>query len=400
MSRAAGRLCRTHEGQRTMSDRKIVWVLLLVGIMEPTVDRLSADCSWTAKAPMPMARMGLSTSAVNGRIYAIGGASSLTGTYYALVEEYDPATDTWIRKTNMPTARNGLAAAVVQDRIYVVGGEPSAQASLTTLEVYDPATDIWATKADMPTPRTFHCACAVEGKVYVLGGVTAGIPGAERNPPNLDVYDPMTDTWTTQGELPTPRACAAACVVDGQIYLIGGVIGSLHEAPLRIVERYEPATDTWTRKADMPTARMNLVTVVLDGKIHALGGGTWNSSIYSKVEMYDPDTDTWTQGASMPVARHGFGASAVNGKIYAIGGTQEWYPGQGISAVHEHDPTPNVSLTLRNSRLYLSWRGVLQSSRTLSSPDWVDITPPPRRCPWVIGPTQDARTTFYRARSD
>jgi len=227
----------------------MVWVLLLLGIVAPMVNGLSADCSWTAKAPIPTARMGLSISAVNGKLYAVGGASSLTGTYYAAVEAYDPA------------------------------------------------------------------------------------------------------------------------------------------------------TDTWTSRADMPTARMNLVAIALDGKMYALGGGAWNSSIYATVEMYDPDTDTWIQGASMPVARHCFGASVVNGKIYAIGGTQEWYPGQGTSAVHEHDPTPNVSLTLQNSWLCLSWRGVLQSSSTLSNPDWTDITPAPRRCPWAMSPNQDAHTTFYRARA-
>jgi N-acetylneuraminic acid mutarotase len=348
---------------------------------------------------MPTARIDLSTGVVNGKIYAIGGASSLTGTYYATVEEYDPATDTWTRKTDMPTARNGLAAAVTQDRIYVVGGEPSAQASLAALEEYDPATDTWATKADMPTKRTFHCACAVDGNVYVLGGVTAGVPGAVRNPPALDVYNPTTDTWTTAGTIPTPRAGAGTCLVNGQIYLIGGVIGSLHEPPLRTVERYDPATDTWARRADMPTARMFLSTSVLHGEIYAIGGGVWNGSIFSTVEKYDPTTDTWTKQADMQGGRHSFATSAVNGKIYAIGGTQEWYPGPGISTVVEHDPTPSVSVSQEGLRRYLSWRGVLQSSRTLNDWDWEDITPAPRRCPWVMTANPEEPTMFYRARA-
>ena len=299
----------------------------------------AGDCGWTAKTAMPTARIGFSTSVVNGKIYAIGGASSLTGTYYATVEEYDPATDTWTRKANMPTARNGLATAVVHGKIYVVGGEPRAQASLRTVEEYDPVTDAWASKASMPTPRTFHCACAVSGKMYVLGGVTAGVSNTNWNPAGLDVYDAATDTWATKGPIPTPRSGAGVCVVNGRIYLIGGVIGSLHSTPVSTVEEYDPTTGTWATKAPMPTARMFLSTSVLNGKVYAAGGGVWNAAIFSRVERYNPVADTWARIDDMAGERHMLSISAVNGKLYAIGGTRQWYPGPGISTVEEYDPT-------------------------------------------------------------
>ena len=57
---------------------------------------------WTRKADMPTARYGLSSSVVDGKIYAIGGTTDWQDIALAVVEEYDPATDTWSRKANMP----------------------------------------------------------------------------------------------------------------------------------------------------------------------------------------------------------------------------------------------------------------------------------------------------------
>jgi hypothetical protein len=89
---------------------------------------------------MPTAREGLSTSAVNGRIYAIGGLSTLGGAGISTVQEYDPDTDTWVSKSDTPTARFWLSTSAVNGKIYVMGGSvrpwPSWQAC-STVEEYD-----------------------------------------------------------------------------------------------------------------------------------------------------------------------------------------------------------------------------------------------------------------------
>jgi len=378
-----------------MNTPGLVTFSILFGTLNPGLVCRAGDCNWTPKTVMPTARMGLSTSVVNGKIYAIGGAASLTGTYYPTVEEYDPMTDTWTRKANMPTARVGLAGAVVNDRVYVSGGGPRNETSLPTLEEYDPATDTWSPKSDMPTPRTFHSACAVDGKMYVLAGSNWVVPDAEWDVSALDVYDPATDTWATEGVIPTPRSGAGICVVDGRILLVGGAVGSLHNPPVSTLEEYDPVTGAWTRKADMPTARMFLSASVLNGKAYAAGGGVWNGAILPVVEMYDPITDTWTKKPDMRRGKYLLSTCALNGKIYAIGGTEQWYPAPGTSIVEEYDPTPAVALSLEGRRLSLSWRGVLQSSRTLSGSDWEDVSPVPT-CPWSFPGRQE--WMFYRAR--
>ncbi|NIR95350.1 MAG: galactose oxidase, partial [Gammaproteobacteria bacterium] len=85
---------------------------------------------------MPTARFGLSCSVVDGKIYAIGGAVSPTGTPLATVEAYDPATDTWSSKAPMPTARNFLTTSAVNGIIYAIGGDFAQQFTHRIVEAY------------------------------------------------------------------------------------------------------------------------------------------------------------------------------------------------------------------------------------------------------------------------
>jgi N-acetylneuraminic acid mutarotase len=139
--------------------------------------------TWIQKADMPTGRMYLSTSTVNGKIYAIGGAPmGAQGGLQAgvsTVEEYDPATDTWTTKADMPTARFGLSTSVFNGRIYAFGGAlDRPQEPFSTVEEYDPATDTWTTKADMPKGKMNFSTSAVDGKIYVIGGSFAAFPWA------------------------------------------------------------------------------------------------------------------------------------------------------------------------------------------------------------------------------
>jgi N-acetylneuraminic acid mutarotase len=119
---------------------------------------------------MPTARSTLSTSAVNGKIYAIGGQMGRWGPGGGLavpiVEEYDPATDTWVRKADMPTARLGLSTSVVNGKIHTIGGLRGTH----VVEEYDPSADTWTKKTDMPRPRMDFSTGVVNGKIYAIGG--------------------------------------------------------------------------------------------------------------------------------------------------------------------------------------------------------------------------------------
>jgi N-acetylneuraminic acid mutarotase len=234
---------------------------------------------------------------------------------------------TWTQKADMPTARYIPGSAVVDGKIYVIGGAPVRYGATPVLEEYDPATDTWTTRADMPTARQWLAAAAVDGIIYAIGG-SEGRPAGDRDLSTVEAYDPSTDTWTKKTDMPSARCTSAAAVVDGIIYVIGGVFATPAGYQtgdveiLSTVEAYDPATDTWTRKADMPTARAWHAACVVDGRIYVSGGDTkWSAGpVLTTVEVYDPATDTWTQSSDMPWPRWGHSASVVDGKMHIIGG--------------------------------------------------------------------------------
>ncbi len=155
-----------------------------------------ATDTWVRKADMPTERSMLSTDAVNGKIYAIGGyywdAEQGMQTYCSTVEEYDPATDTWTKKADMPTAREGLSSSTVNGIIYAIGGESKESIALTTVEAYDPASDTWTSGADMSTARRRLSTSVVRGRVYAIGGHPGLYPTVTGTVEELDLrsYSP------------------------------------------------------------------------------------------------------------------------------------------------------------------------------------------------------------------
>ena len=326
------------------SKMKKIILPVLVFILALASMSLASDGTWTTKADMPTARLLLSTSVVDGKIYAIGGAGSQpnvsVGT--STVEEYDPMTDAWTTRSPMPTARWLFSTAVVDGRIYAVGGTGGWPTSaFRTVEEYDPMTDTWTTRSPMPTARTAFSTAVVDGKIYAVGGMLPTSVGHGSRV--VEMYDPATDSWISKASMNAGRYSLGACVVNGKIYAMGGVTHYPSQCPTA-VEEYDPTTDTWTTKGDMPTPKANFGVGVVNGKIYAIGGGESHpDGVSPAVYEYDPTADTWTTKADMPTARTVLSASVVNGKIYAIGGSADsdsWDP--PLSTVEEYDPNPLV----------------------------------------------------------
>lgn len=182
--------------------------------------------AWNAAlAPMPTARAGLAVAVVGNSIFAIGGRSNTggpcSGGPLAAVERFDIAFGTWIPVAPLLAPRSDLAAAAVGGKIYVFGGCDAAGSFLADVDVYDPVTDTWsAAPTDMPTARAGIYGVATKGgRVYVIGGWDGVSPGLSTN----EAYKVAQDVWTA-GLLPmtTARAEAGAVGHGGRIYIVGG----------------------------------------------------------------------------------------------------------------------------------------------------------------------------------
>jgi N-acetylneuraminic acid mutarotase len=324
--------------EKNLRKSAVIALALVIALGLSSVCLAEAD-TWMRKANMPTARTSLSTSAVGGKIYAIGGRTSTSNAGTSIVEEYDPMTDTWTKKADMPTPRMCDTCAV-NGKIYAIGGTqgPPFFDPLATVEEYDPATDTWTRKADMSMARRCPVS-AVNGKIYAIGGRGEQFGGTGDNGEDLAIveeYDPATDTWTRKTDMPTVRSGPSTCVVNGKIYAIGGYTGIVEQGAriYSTVEEYDPATDSWTTRTPMATARAAFATCAVYGKIYAFAGTPF-TTYYSTTEEYDVATDTWARKTDIPTPRSNFGASMVNGKIYVIGG-RTWGD-TVIATVEEYD---------------------------------------------------------------
>jgi N-acetylneuraminic acid mutarotase len=283
----------------------------------------------------------------------IGGVVDGKVVGLSTMEVYDPATDTWTKKADMPTPRYIYGPSAVNGKIYAIGGWVNfwGNQRTSTVEEYDIAADTWTKKTDMPTSRSHLSTSVVNGKIYAVGGrVGPDIPLS-----TVEMYDPVTDTWIKKAGMPTPRMSLSTSVVDGKIYAIGGTTALAWDAvALSTVEAYDPTTDTWTRKADIPTPR-GIATCVVDGKIYAIGGDS------TLVEVYDPAKDEWTKDTDLPFGNRTPGASVVNGKIYVIGGMRTPVS-PCLSTVLEYDTGFRITPVAPQGKKAATW-GKLKHSR-------------------------------------
>jgi N-acetylneuraminic acid mutarotase len=318
-----------------------VSVLVITMLLGMTSICLAQGNTWTTKADMEVPRYQHGTCVVNGKIYAIGGENFGNGCNSPgsqWVEEYDPSTDTWSIKEDMPTERQGLSISAVNGKIYVIGGSPlTCSGELSTVAEYDPQSDTWdTTKTSMQVPRHGLSTSVVNGKIYAIGGYNYSDNIALAD---VEEYDPITDTWTTKKDMPTARVWLSTCVVDGKIYAFGGHGTVPPYSSLKTVEVYDPVTNTWTTKDDMPTWLQNSPASTVNGFMYLFGGSTSpGGSPRTEVREYNPISDTWLTISQMLSARVAAHSSELNGKIYVIGGSTTNWPFQPTTTVQVYTP--------------------------------------------------------------
>ena len=222
------------------------------------------------------------------------------------MEVYDPATDTWAFAHTLPFAVNHNAAAVAAGRLYSFG------AGAGETFVYDANGNSWSSK---PASHYVHGGTAAVGvindKIYVAGGT--GTPSQRE----LEVYDPVANTWTVKAPMSVSRNHCAGGVIDGKFYVAGGrMAGSINA-----LEVYDPQTDSWSARAPMPTSRSGIAAAVVNNELWVFGGEDPEGfTINREVEVYNPVTNTWRQLPDMPNPRHGIWASVIGNRVYLPGG--------------------------------------------------------------------------------
>jgi N-acetylneuraminic acid mutarotase len=292
-------------------------------------------------------------------VYVIGGSqrynTSDSGFSYRSInstEAYDPATDTWVGKASMPTSRDGLGVAVFQGKIYCFGGRNVSKdysISINVNEVYDTETDSWETKMPMPTARSGFQANVVDDKIYLIGGrVESESSSISKKSAQVEIYDPLTDTWAFGLPIPTAVAGYASAVLDGKIYIISGVAGG--STYTNLTQVYDPKTDEWSFSAPIPmgvtAAAAGSTTGTKAAKaIYVIGGSNETYPLNGQYvnQAYFPESNSWSMAASMPVDRAGSTVAVVNDTLYVMGGGHNIFT-MDSTIVMQYTPFTNTAV--------------------------------------------------------
>ena len=235
------------------------------------------------------------------------------------------AAGTWVAKAPMPVTRFANVVGGIGNLLYAAGGSNYVCGEYTTLEVYDPVTNLWTSRASMPTARESMGAAVVNGTLYVIGG-TSGCSSVDKN--NVEAYDPSTNTWSIKSPMPSVRSVFGIGVLGNVIYVVGGMsrapgLPNPSLATVNTVSAYDTTTNTWVSKAPLPVGRYGMGVGVANGILYAIGGYSSITSLsYSRVDAYNPVTDTWSTVAPLPADRSSIegGVATLGGMLYVAGG--------------------------------------------------------------------------------
>jgi N-acetylneuraminic acid mutarotase len=278
--------------------------------------------TWSTAAQMPTARDRLAVVVgADGLIYAIGGSAS--GGRTAVVEVYNPTTNSWSARTPMPTARYGFAAVLGNDgKIYTIGGQyfsVSDDAQSVIVEVYTPATDSWQALPSLPEGRYNPAAVvAADGTIYVTGGYRGTLGASLATTIKLA---PGGTSWVavTPAMTSARSTHAMARTANGRLYAFGG--SNANSNSLATIEYMVPGTPGWNTLTPMTYGRSLFAAVVKDDQIYAIGGNATNELYSATIEVFSPATNSWSRAPSLPTGRYGHAAVTLpDGKIFVIGG--------------------------------------------------------------------------------
>ena len=240
--------------------------------------------TWTTKKAMPTGRSRFGVAVYKNKIYVMGGATA--NGFTAANEVYDPLTDTWETKTPLPKgSRAELTASAINGKIYAVGGYFYGLywVSSTVLEVYDPETDTWTTKMPMLS-SVYSCSSAVIGnKMYVIENSFGARVGSLNQ-----IYDAENDSWSYGRSIPVGIIGATTVATAGvfapkKLYVIGG-----DAAPNSSNQVYNPENNTWSIGAQLPSSRNYLGVAVVNDVLYAIGGSSSEGVYIDANEQYTP----------------------------------------------------------------------------------------------------------------
>src|SRR6266436_3320026 len=119
-------------------------------------------------------------------------------------------------------------------------------------------------------------------------------------PPRSTLF-PYTTLFRSRSARPGAVMIRPLGVLAVSGLVLGGCLGKTTDSPAPIDIK---SPGQWSALAPMPTARQEVAVAVLDGRVFVIGGLGEASEPVATVEVYDPAADRWETRAPLPAATH------------------------------------------------------------------------------------------------
>ncbi len=320
--------------------------------------------AWSTAAAMSVNRMNAPVvkNLANGKVFVTGGKNYASSIYYSSTEIYDPQANTWSTAATSITNTYGARGIQLRDGRILVAGS-SAGHSMS--EIYDPLSNTWTLTGKLNYPRTDASELIMlsDGQVLMAGGVNA-LTSAMLS--STEIYNPSTGTWTNTGSLVTALGDASLIKSKtGKVIMLGGCTNGsgLCQAGSSSVQIYDPLTATWSLGPNglISTRAFAFINVVNDN-VFLAGGVNVAETPVSTAELFNLTTLTTRATTPAPAAMvtwsQGNSVVLPNGKIlvplsdgskttYIFDpGTETWSTGANFS----ENKSGTILTTLKNSK--------------------------------------------------
>jgi plastocyanin len=253
--------------------------------------------SWTQRAStfpdnqMNNMACGVLTVAGTPQIYCVGGSAAGQTTATGRVFSYNPATDTPTTLTgdNWPGDAAGTILpggfAVANNKLYILGGFNINVASTNQIWQFDPTAAVgakWTQMTNTPEGIMYAPTCTIGGVIYVGGASDYTTTVIDTT--HSFSFNPATNTIGTITAIPRATGETRGLSFNGKMYVMGG--GRVAPNPSNEVDIYDPVANTWSTGLSFTNPRRNFPTDT-DGTTHIwLSGGYEPTTPAADMEIF------------------------------------------------------------------------------------------------------------------
>jgi N-acetylneuraminic acid mutarotase len=169
----------------------------------------------------------------------------------------------------------------------------------------------WTRGAPMPTARSEVGAAMLDGRLYVAGGL-----GGSGATDAFEVYDTATAAWRSLPPLPGGPLHHAGLAAAGNLIILTGGYSDLRFTPTRAAWAFDPAAESWRRLANLLAPLGAHTSQGVQGAVYVFGGAPGGDIAW----RYDLAADAWEQLAPMADHREHLASGVLDGTIVVAGG--------------------------------------------------------------------------------